>query len=91
MPGANRHRLWKANARGVDLNRNYPVSYRARYQKRGSEGYTGTHAASEPETRAILSLLRKIRKTSKLKGVVNYMQWVRSHLAAVQNGGTSER
>ncbi len=29
MPGANRHRLWKANARGVDLNRNYPVSYRA--------------------------------------------------------------
>ena len=86
MPGANRHRLWKANARGVDLNRNYPVSYRARYQKRGSEGYTGTHAASEPETRAILSLLRKIRKTSKLKGVVNYHA-----MGSIAFGGCSKR
>ena len=86
MPGANRHRLWKANARGVDLNRNYPVSYRARYQKRGSEGYTGTHAASEPETKAILSLLRKIRKTSKLKGVVNYHA-----MGSIAFGGCSKR
>ncbi len=72
MPGAKRHRLWKANARGVDLNRNYPVSYRARYEKRGSEGYSGTHAASEPETKAIISLIAKIKNASKLKGVVNY-------------------
>lgn len=68
------------------MNRNYPVSYRARYQKRGSEGYTGTHAASEPETKAILSLLRKIRKTSKLKGVVNYHA-----MGSIAFGGCSKR
>lgn len=68
------------------MNRNYPVSYRARYQKRGSEGYTGTHAASEPETKAILSLLRKIRRTSKLKGVVNYHA-----MGSIAFGGCSKR
>ena len=86
MPGAKRPQLWKANARGVDLNHNYPVSYRARYQKRGSEGYSGSRAASEPETKAILSLLRKIRKESKLKGVVNYHA-----MGSIAFGGCTKR
>lgn len=86
MPGASRHQYWKANARGVDLNRNYPVSYRAKYQKRGSEGYSGPYAASEPETRAIISLLSKIRKESKLKGVINYHA-----MGSIAFGGCTKR
>lgn len=72
MPGAGNHRAWKANAKGVDLNRNYPESYRANYQTRGSEGYSGPYAASEPETRAVISLIKSLKNRSGLRGVVNY-------------------
>ena len=49
---------WKANARGVDLNRNYPCLFT---QKAGqvrlpaSEGYSGECAASEKEVRAVMA------------------------------------
>ena len=44
------------NARGVDLNRNYPASWKR------TKGYfnSGRKAASEPETRAMMAFLRKI-------------------------------
>ena len=73
MPGANRHRLWKANARGVDLNRNSNSHFKANHGgKRGSEGFSGPSAASEPETKAIAGLLKQLKNNKTLKGVVNY-------------------
>lgn len=47
----------RKNARGVDLNRNYPYSWRdldGRYE-------SGPHPASEPETQAMMRLLRHVR------------------------------
>lgn len=56
--------LYKANARGVDLN----VNFDARWSKgktnqfiEGSENYVGKFAFSEPETRAIRDFTLKIR------------------------------
>lgn len=52
---------WKANARGVDLNRNFDIgwdSYSGASEP-GSEGYKGPSPASEPETQAILNVARK--------------------------------
>lgn len=62
---------WKANARGVDLNRNYPADFRIQ-EHRGSEGYSGPYAASESETQAIISLTNHLQKDTKLQGVINY-------------------
>jgi beta-N-acetylhexosaminidase len=45
------------NARGVDLNRNFPASWRA--LPRGTF-YSGPKAASEPETRAVMALVRRL-------------------------------
>lgn len=62
---------WKANARGVDLNRNYPVKFKKRGRP-GSSEYTGSRAASENETKAIIKLTKKLKKDKGLKGVINY-------------------
>lgn len=49
----------RVNARGVDLNRNFPAGWRCaapadRYRP-------GPHAASEPETRAMMALIRRYK------------------------------
>jgi protein MpaA len=60
----------RGNARGVDLNRNFPsanwspepVTYKSR--KDGPRGIalgTGAHAGSEPETAALISLLEEMK------------------------------
>jgi protein MpaA len=49
----------RANAHGVDLNRNFPSGWR-RFGEPGVE-YSGMHALSEPETRAARSLILRIR------------------------------
>jgi protein MpaA len=48
----------RQNARGVDLNRNFPHRWRA-----GARGtyYPGPRPASEPETRAVMRLVRRVR------------------------------
>jgi protein MpaA len=48
----------RQNAHGVDLNRNFP--YRWRPGPRGTY-YPGRAAASEPETRALMRLVRRVR------------------------------
>ncbi len=50
----------RTNARGVDLNRNWPMNWR-----RTARGVTwsGPRATSEPETRVMLKFLKKVKPT----------------------------
>lgn len=64
-------KIWKSNARGVDLNRNYPVRFRHQ-GKRGNMGYSGPKACSESETRAIKGLTDRLASRYNLQGVVSY-------------------
>ncbi len=69
--GRGSYSRWKANARGVDLNRNFNAGFRknnSKGTKRGREGYSGPYAFSERETKAIVKLVDKI----KPKAVINY-------------------
>lgn len=69
--GRGSYRRWKANARGVDLNRNFSTGFRkgnSRGTKRGREGYSGPYAFSESETKALVKLINKIQP----KAVINY-------------------
>lgn len=69
MPGSSK--TWKANARGVDLNRNWDVAFR-KGGTRGASGFHGTKAASEPEIKALVNMVNKIEKQGKISGVVSY-------------------
>ena len=67
MSGAENTEKWKANARGVDLNHNYPYGfseYKAIEKERGIQAgatlYSGEYPLSEPEARAVMRLLRAV-------------------------------
>lgn len=53
---------WKANANGVDLNRNYPCLFEEKYSNvfvPASEGYKGEIPGSEPEVKALMDFSKK--------------------------------
>ena len=50
----------RQNARGIDLNRNVPLRWRA-LGRPGDQQYSGPHALSEPESRAADRLILRIR------------------------------
>lgn len=61
---------WKANARGVDLNRNWAYKWK-KIEKAGASGYSGPYANSEPETKALVSLKKSLKKQG-LKATISY-------------------
>lgn len=62
---------WKANANGVDLNKNFPYEFEV-LGEAGSEGFSGMTVASESETRAVLDLIKVLKEKYNLQGVINY-------------------
>ncbi len=63
------YRRWKANAKGVDLNRNYTPGFGKEDVKSASSmNYGGKSAYSENECRALVDLVEKV----KPKAVINY-------------------
>jgi protein MpaA len=50
----------RTNAHEVDLNRNFPLNW-SPLGKPGDSQYAGTGAASEPETKAIVALIERIK------------------------------
>lgn len=60
MPKESYYR-WKANARGVDLNRNFSTGFQENtVLKPSAEEYGGEMPVSEPETKALVRLIGKI-------------------------------
>lgn len=64
-----RYKYWKANARGVDLNRNYSTGFAsATADSIGGQEYAGKSPFSERETRAMVRLIHRV----KPQIVINY-------------------
>lgn len=59
MRGAGNTKRWKANAHGVDLNRNFGTGWNSKVDQTtpGADFYNGPNAWSEPETLAVKSAL----------------------------------
>jgi protein MpaA len=70
----------RQNAHGVDLNRNYPRNWK----RMGGATNSGPRAASEPETKAIMAFLRKIRPNF----VVSFHQPLRGVGRTVRRGSS---
>lgn len=54
------YRAWQANANGVDLNHNYDADFK-QLEAAGPSRCSGRYPESEPETRAVVNLVRKER------------------------------
>lgn len=56
-------KIWKANANGVDLNRNFPTDDWYTYpgiQRKSHKNFKGTEPNSEPETQAMIALTESL-------------------------------
>lgn len=64
-------RTWKGNARGVNLNFNFPGGWNPKGKAKKPDGvtYPGEKAASEKETKAMMHFINRL---SGIKGVLNY-------------------
>lgn len=60
-------RRWKNNARGVNLNNNFPAGFSVKKKKKpDSATYPGKKAASEKETKALIQFIEKVRPDTVL-------------------------
>lgn len=64
-------RTWKANARGVDLNRNWNSDF-WRLKKEGKPGLSGEYPESEREVKALLHAVDSIEKMGEICGIISY-------------------
>lgn len=51
--------VWQANARGVDLNHNYDADWSMVAERPAPSKFGGEHPESEPETQAVVKLIRE--------------------------------
>lgn len=72
MRSQTKYARWKSNARGVDLNRNFPAHPFKVGGKKGREGYSGSRVLSEPESRAVVNCTIRLKQKQGLTGVINY-------------------
>lgn len=65
------YRTWKGNARGVNLNFNFPGGWNKKNKSKKPDGisYPGKKAASEKETKVMMSFINSL---SNVKGALNY-------------------
>ncbi len=72
--GKTKPEKWKANANGVDLNRNFGVGFKKNKSKKaGPMGYSGSSKVSENETKAIVKILNTYsEKKHKIVAIINY-------------------
>lgn len=61
MRGAGNSKRWKANAHGVDLNRNFSTGWNSKVDQTtpGADFYNGSKSESEPETLAVMNALNQ--------------------------------
>ena len=72
----------RQNARGVDLNRNFPWHWR-RLEHRGALQYSGPHALSEPESRMARAMILRVRPQVTI--------WFHQPLGVVDESGGNVR
>lgn len=64
-------RTWKANARGVDLNRNWDSNF-WHLKREGKPGLSGEYPESEWEVKALLRAIDTIEKKGEICGIISY-------------------